>query len=840
MKKHLLLFFVVITTTIFQQCTLVNNQPGTAPDQAIAITPSEEGESEEEQDGIREAQEMEFEMTKDVALGYVPKDRLVAAYDNLMQQRKQSPSGVAGIAALTWTERGPNTNSIGPSNGNTRGTQAATDAVTSGRMRAIWVDLDNTNYPNNVWIGSVSGGLWRTTNITSTSPAVWSLVNDFLGNLAISSICQDPTNTDILYFGTGEKTFNGDAVRGGGIWRSTDHGVTWALMPGTSTYYNVSKVVCDAAGNLYVGTIAGAGGTAGVLRYNKVAATWDNISPTGLSARITEMRISTTGRLHVVCGYFNTAAASSGLRYTDNPATVTSGTWTAPTTPIPNTLTPYNVELAVAGSTLYAQCSNSSFLIGGIYKSTDGGVTWAAVTTPPAGTAEPSILPGAQAWYDLAIGCDPNNPNIVIAGGLNFYRSTDGGTTWSQLSRWVGTALQYVHADHHSVVWNTNNTGTGTQVLLATDGGIFYSSDNGASFTDRNDGIRSKQFYSCAIHPTTTNYFIGGTQDNGTHQLTSAGLGASTEVIGGDGGFTHIDEDEPQFQFSAFTGTNFIRSTNGGSNWASVANFGNGQFINPSDYDNGANRMYFSFAGGNYARWDNPQTGTNAFAVNVGAFNARPVLSVQVSPHTANRVFFGTDQGRVVRVDNAHTATPTATDISGSGMNLTTVSCIAVGTNDNNLIATFSNYGSVHVWASTTGGGAGGWTNISGNLPDIPVRWAMFYPENNTKAIVATELGIYETDLINGASTVWVQNTSFPVVKTNMLQYRKSDGLLLAATHGRGLWTAPIPFTNSYVRFATSYITRTEATTATTATCRPYRDYVVNMTIDQAPVGNAT
>ena len=369
---------------------------------------------------------------------------------------------------------------------------------------------------------------------------------------------------------------------------------------------------------------------------------------------------------------------------------------------------------------------------------------------------------------------------------------------------------------------------------------IFYSSNNGVSYVDRNDGLRLKQFYSCAIHPTTTNYFIAGAQDNGTHQLINAGLGGSTEVVGGDGAYTHIDQDEPTYQFSAFTRSQYLRSTNGGANWGSVS-FSTtiGQFINPTDYDDFFNRMYCSGNAGTYVRWENPQTGSTFNTIGIAAFNGSSVLSVQVSPHTANRVFFGTAGGRVVRVDNAQAATPTGTNITGSSMNTSTVSCVAVGTNDNNLLATFSNYGAAHVWASTTGGGAAGWTNISGNLPDIPVRWAMFYPEDNTKAIIATELGVYETDLINGASTVWVQNSSFPVVKTTMLQYRKSDGILLAASYGRGLWTAPIPFTNPYTRFASDYNSQTEATTATTATCRNYRDYTVNMNIDQAPTGNA-
>jgi trimeric autotransporter adhesin len=816
MKKQLLFFVIIMSSLLFQQCTSKQNAAG-AKD--AEVEENSFMENEEKEDGIREIQEMEFERTKDMALGYVPKTRLIDAYEKLMLDRKNGDNNF--VSALSWIERGPNTDIIGPSNGNTRGTQAASDAVTSGRMRAVLVDADAS-----VWVGSVSGGLWHNTNIASTSAANWVLVNDFLGNLSISSICQNPANANVMYFGTGEKTFNSDAVRGAGIWKSTDHGVTWNLLPNTTSFINVAKILCDASGNVYVATM----GANGVLRSIDGGANWVNITPAGLTTYATEMRLSSTGRLHLVCGY-GFAGGTSGYRFTDAPVTVTAATWTSPTTTFP---TGFNTELAVAGNTLYAEPANASYLVPAIYKSTDGGVNWATTTTsPPGGTTEPSILPGGQGWYDLAIGVDPADPNIVIAGGLNFYRSIDGGVTWAQLTRWVGTALNYVHADHHAVVWN------GTQVFLATDGGLFYSNNNGASFTDRNDGLRLKQFFSCAIHPTTTNYFIAGAQDNGTHQLSNAGLSGSVEVVGGDGSYTHIDQDEPQYQFSGFTRSSYLRSTDGGASWGGVTYSTTlGQFINPTDYDDIANKMYTSSTAGTYVRWENPQTGSTFTPVTVAAFNGSSVLSVQVSPYTANRVFFGTAGGRVVKVDNANLGAPTATNITGSGMSASTVSCVAVGTTDNNLIATFSNYGATHVWVSTTGGGAAGWTNISGNLPDIPVRWAMFYPEDNTKAMVATEMGVYETDLINGASTVWVQNSSFPVVKTNMLQYRKADGTILAATHGRGLWTALVPLT-PLVRFASNYNFQTEATVTTTGTCRNYRDYTVNMNIDQAPTGNA-
>lgn len=774
----------------------------------------------EEQDGIREAQEQDFKNTVDVRLGYIPKERLIEASERAVTERRAMRLNRSmRTSALTWTERGPNTDVTGPSNGNPRGPNVAT--ATSGRMRAVWVDLaDATN--KTVWIGSVAGGIWKTTDVT-TYPATWSPVNDFLGNLSVSSICQNPANTNTMYFGTGEKTFNLGAIRGGGIWKSTDHGVTWNLLTNTTSFINVSRIICDALGNIYVATIG-----AGIKRSTDGGANWTTITPAGLISYVTEMKLSSTGRLHIVCGYY--ASGASGYRYTDNPATVTSATWTSPAA----SFTPdnINVEIATAGNTLYALPSNASYQTPVVWKSTDGGANWTATTSIPVSGG--AALSSGQGWYCLAIGVDPANPNNVVVGGLNTYRTTDGGTTWTQAAAWVGTTMPYVHADQHFVTWN------GSQVLIASDGGLFYSANGGVNWADRNAGLRIKQFYSCAIHPSTTNYFIAGAQDNGMHQINNPGMGGSTEYIGGDGAFAHIDQDQPQYQFGAYVFNQYNRSTNSGASWTSINyNSGSGQFINPSDYDDNNNRMYAADAAGSYVRWDNPQSGSSFTSVAVAAFGGSLVSHVSVSPYTGNRVYFGTDGGRIVRVDNADITAPSGTNITGTGMSSTPVSCVAVGTTDNNLVATFSNYGSQHVWISTTGGGAGGWTNISGNLPDIPVRWAMFYPFDNTKIILATEAGIYETTAINGASTVWTQSTSFPIVRTDMIQYRQSDGTLLAATHGRGLWSTSIPVISTYVQFATTVLDRPESTTTTTG-CTGYTDYTVYLETNRAPVGTAT
>ncbi len=827
MRKIILLSFLSVSLVFLTWNFISKKTEKNTSENIKAIDSDYENGVVDNEDGIAEAQKLEFELTKDVSLGYIPKNRLINAYQDLLVRRQKianSPNSPDNISALAWSERGPNSDVVGPSNGNTR----AGSGVTSGRMRAVWVDLaDATNHT--VWIGGIDGGIWKTTNISAT-PATWTPVNDFFSNLAVGSICQDPTNTNIMYFGTGEKTVNADAVRGGGVWKSTNHGVTWTLLANTTNFWNVSKIICDAVGNVYVATQTTG---SGIQRSINGGTSWTNITPTGLNTAITEMKLSSNGRMHIVCGYYNGyySANPAGYRFTDNPATVTTASWTSPTTAFPNDK--YNCELAVSDSVLYVLAANSSYQTPAIYRSLDGGKNWAATATSPPAASGTNDLSSGQAWYNMALTVDPANAKNVLAGGLNCYRSIDSGKTWSQVSKWVGSGSSYVHADQQTAVWN------GNQVLVGSDGGIFYSANSGATFTDRNTSLRIKQFYSCEIHPTTVNYFLAGAQDNGVNQLKNAGLSSSVEVTGGDGAFVHIDQDEPQYQFGSYVYNTYRRSTDGGATWSAVDYSSSiGQFINPSDYDNVLNKMYASGASGQYIRWENPQTGSTFTPITSAAITGT-IRHVSISPNTSNRVFFGTSTGRILQVDSANLAAPTFTNISGTGMPGSSISCVAIGTNDNNLLATFSNYGATNrIWVTSTGGGVAGWTNITGNFPDIPVRWAIFYPEVNTKAILATEMGVYETNSINGASTVWTQNATFPIVRTDMLKYRKGDGTFAAATHGRGLWTSVIPLTTPYVRFAANHHYQPEVT-ATTTGCRSYKDYVINMNIDIAPTGNA-
>jgi PKD repeat protein len=733
----------------------------------------------------------ELEITKDPALGITPRERLLSAikYTVKLQNNPIQSGTHAAISGISWTERGPS--NVG------------------GRTRAILV---NPNDPSkkSIFAGGAGGGLWKTADITAASP-LWTPVNDLFADLAVTAIAADPLNAQIIYFGTGEGFSNGDAIRGLGMWKSVDGGNTFAQLASTnnSNFYYVQRIVVHpSTSHVFAAT------RTGLYKSKDSGVTWTKVLGNGTGAStdlIADVEISSDGAVWVAAGLSGTdgvyRAPVSGLTTGD------AGTYSKRNTGANGfPTTGFNrIELACApssASTAYALViSNSTSDLINIYKTTDAGVNWSSIPLPvdADGGVSPGITRG-QGWYDLAAAVDPSAPNTLMIGGVDLFKTTNSGTSWQQMSHWYGGfGFQDVHADQHFILYEPGNSSV---AYFGNDGGIWRSSNaNSATptITSKNNSYNVTQFYACAAHPTAySNYFLAGAQDNGSQQFSITGVNSTVEVTGGDGCFCHIDQDQPQYQFTSYVYNNYYRSSNSGSTWTSV-NFGNsGSFVNPTDYDNVSNVMYGGESGGSYMRWTNPQTGNTNAAVAITAFNSSSVRHVSVSQNTPNRVFFGLSSGRVVRVDNANTiasgsaGTLVGTPASGS------VSCIAIETgNDDHLLVTYSNYGVTSVWETTNALAATPvFTQVEGNLPDMPVRWALFNPNNNQQAMIATETGVWTTDLLNGSSTNWgPSNTGLANTRVDMLQLRESDKVVVAATHGRGLFTTDAFVTVPYPDF---------------------------------------
>ena len=832
-KFYLLVLCAAICAFFIVSCR--QSSQNVTPEMAV-VNPAEEEEEDEGYDGPAERDRLEFEKTKDPALGYVPYDRLMTAIDYTENLKKSNPNRTA---ALLWTERGPIYDSVGPSNGNTR----AGNGYTSGRMRAILIDTLNDPTGNTVLVGGIAGGLWKCTNFLSAIPN-WVNINDYFDNMGIASICQDPTNPNTMYFATGEATSNADAVLGRGVWKSTNGGNTWTFLSSTITFVRNFKIICDNAGNVYLAarpTTTPVAQPNGLLRSKNGGTTWENITPNNLSGTTTaaltctDIEFSSTGKLHAAFGYL---ATTVNHRYTSNPANVTVADWSIGNgIRVNTTVAAVRMEMACIADTLYAVTVNTAYNADSCYKSIDGGATW----TKQNATAFAAGLGSGQGWYNLTIAINPANRSEIMMGGLDAYRSVNDGATATRTTFWV-TSPPYVHADHHNMQWW--RAGGESRMVIGCDGGIFLSRDGGVTWQDKNRNLGIKQFYACAIHPAAGSpYLLAGAQDNGSHQLKNPGLSYSIEVTGGDGCFVHINQQNPQIQFTSYVYNQYRRSTNGGQSWSSVNLSGSaGLFVNPFDYDDAQNIMYASNGANGIRRWADANTSTSSVTLTTTMLGGGNTSALKVSPYTPNRVFIGSSNGRLIRLDNANVVTAADIDANVTDIRSTSftgnINCINVGTSDQYLVAVFSNYGVNNVWFTSNGGT--NWTAIDGNLPDMPVRWATFEPGSNTNLILGTEAGIYTTDNINGAATVWTPDAGFPTVRVSMLKVRTSDNTIVASAYGRGLWTAIIPTTSiPEIRFV-STATAVVEETAATAGCRGYKDYTVNVGIINAPVGDAT
>ena len=583
------LYFFFICMLLFACFFISGKRDLQTPMTASVISENNSEREDEGFDGIRQRDSLEFEKLKDPALGYVPAERLYVAKlftDNLKRLKLQSR-----VNALTWTERGPIYDSVGPSDGNLRGTPS----YTSGFINAILIDTLNDPTGNRVLCAGENGGIWKCTNFLSATPN-WQKVNDNNETLAVSSICQDPTNANTMYYSTGSGYTGGNyLIFGAGIWKSTDGGTTWNKLVSTSNFIRSFKITCDAAGNIYdainTSTVP-VPQTGGLFRSNDGGTTWTNITPSGLTSNpiCTDIEISkTSGRLHASFGYNGTIV---NHWYTDDAANVTSGAGWNASTGIRSITSPpsaIRLELACQGDILYGVTVNTSSNADSCYKSVDGGATW----TKQNPAALPTGILNFQGFYNITLSINPDNSNEFIIGGLDAYKSTNSGVTIpNRLTYWIFNA-PYVHADHHFMQWT--KYGSESRIIVGCDGGLFVSRDGGATWSDRNKNLAIKEFYSVEIHPDAgSSYLLAGAQDNGTHQLKNPGLSYSYEAMGGDGCFTHINQFDPQVQFISVIYNQYYRSFDGGQSWNYFKISTEGLFDNPYDYDDGQNIMYSS------------------------------------------------------------------------------------------------------------------------------------------------------------------------------------------------------------------------------------------------------
>jgi len=439
----------------------------------------------------------------------------------------------------------------------------------------------------------------------------------------------------------------------------------------------------------------------------------------------------------------------------------------------------------------------------GLYSTSNGFSTVSTLGLPAdADSGVGADFTRGQAFYDLMLEVDPNNDQVVYTGGIDLFKSTNGGASWSQFSHWYGGfGYQEVHADQHGMAFAP---GSSTKMLFGNDGGVYFSNNSGTTTSARNKGLNITQFYSVGVSPTAAvsglpgnEYFAAGAQDNGTQYFANAvaGINSSVESQGGDGAFTMFDQGADKYYVS-----NYVYNENINLRFISTGtvrvldndnNGNNGAFIAPMELDSNQDILYSDYSTTapvyQIRRYKNIKSGlVNRVNLSNALLTTSPT-ALKVSPYTVSSttLLVGTRGGKLLKLLNAN-LTATWSDITGSQF-VGSISDIEFGASESEIFVTMHNYNVVSVWYSADAGVT--WQNKEGNLPDLPVKCIMRNPLNSNEVIIGTELGVWFTNNFSAASPTWNQSyNGMSNVKVTDLDLR-NDNTVYAATYGRGIFS---------------------------------------------------
>ena len=665
---------------------------------------------------------------------------------------------VAMSAPLTRTSWTP----IGPGN-------------VGGRVRSILV---HPTTPTTMFAGSVGGGIWKTLD----GGASWAPVADFMANLAVTSMVFHPTNPSIMYAATGEGYNNADAIRGAGIFKSTDGGTTWTQLAATadSSFHYVLRLAISRDGRVLL-----AGTRMGLFRSTDGGTSFTRINgPVPV-----DIDFHPSDSLRAVAG-------DRGGR-----AWVTSDggvTWVQAALALPAGIGSNRVEVAYARATpaiVYAVVDRNGGLV---YRSPDGGSTFAPVYASGAVT----LLENGQGWYDLAVWVNPRDANDVIVGGVNLYRSRDGAYTFTQ----VGSSYGQIHADQHVIVEHPRFDNVNTRTLfIGNDGGVYKVPDLAlltsiatSQYQELNNRLAVTQFYGAAGNPAT-GVIVGGTQDNGTlvYDPDTGSEGWRT-MFGGDGGFSAADATNPAYLYGEYVYLQIHRSMDGGSSskyiFAGIGDAGQdaaprSNFIAPFILDpNDSRRM---LAGGTQLwRSDDVRAAVPAWKAIKGPGDSF-ISAIAVAPGNSSIVWVGHNNGDLFRTVNGTAATPTWTKVDPTTFPNRFITRITIDPFDANVAyVTFGGFVDQNIQRTRDGGAS--WADATGSgttgLPLVPVRDLEIDPTDSTVLWAATEIGVF-TSADRGVT--WDASQDGPA-NVSVDELFVMNDALYAVTHGRGLFRHPL------------------------------------------------
>jgi hypothetical protein len=660
----------------------------------------------------------------------------------------------------------------------------------SGRATSLAINPTN---PLIMYLGTAAGGVWETADGGNS----WAAITDSQASLAIGAIAIDPSNPNNIYVGTGEADYSFDSYYGQGLLKSTDGGNTWTLISTPFANGGSAPPFAQIAIEPGNSSVVLAATESGVYRSADAGATWTNELTSEASAVIFDPSNANTA--YAGLNGALSANVNSGLTSAIYKSVDGGMTWTALTggvgSPLPAWNTVYRTALTLdSGGNLLAGLAPVTFGTGTLYKSPDGGNTWAALTAPGDGLD----------YYRDWIVSVPGSPSTLYTGGVEIHQSLDGGVTWNTFS-------SPLWADTHAAVFSPD----GTKMYVMDDGGVYVTTTSPAASSPTiislNNSIGSMTFYpGFGIENGTPSATIVGSQDHGT-QIGTAGAPWSFTGGGfvcGDGGpvvldsagvvaYAHCQGSGLAYWMSSATGGVAVQGASYPYGWVAaqtgITTSDRASWVPPIATDPSNVSVLYTGTYRVYQSTNGAQSWTlisGDLTQDMNPYQLGPSLNtIAVAPTDENTVYAGADDGTLSVTTNALSGV-SATWTTLTGLPARSISKILVAPDSaQDVYVAVSGFGTGHIFHSTNGGAT--WTDLSGNLPDTPMDSIALDPTLANTIYLASDTGVYVTS--NGGTSWEVLGTNLPNVVVQDIMVVASTRLLRVVTHGRGAWDLTLP-----------------------------------------------
>lgn len=640
---------------------------------------------------------------------------------------------------------------------------------------------------NVIFLGSASGGLWKTTT-AGLGENAWQKINIGFPVLAVSSIVISPEDSDVMYIGTGEM-YNVEDTRPGvvnrltrgtygfGIFKSTDGGLSWNKS--LDWTYQEMRGIQDIIINPQNDQVLYAATSIGLMKSTNAGKSWNVIHDIPMAVDV-ELNPVDTNILYV--SYGSLFQENSGIYRSMNAGESYSklriGLPTSYSGKTMLSLDPTSDKM------IYASIAEA-FESNGLYRSSNHGESWLKVNS--------KNVAAFQGWYSHDVAVNPNNSKEVLQVGIDVWLSENNGFFPNQQTAWTNARFgknpvdgpdgppNYVHSDIHRALFHPLMENT---VFLATDGGVFVSKDGGRTFASRNGGLQTSQFYANFANASKDGDFaIGGMQDNSTAIYT--GEAAWTKVLGGDGMSAAIDPVDNNIIYGSFQFLNILRSTNSGQSFEDIAP-GAIEPIFSAPFEIAPSNSRVLYAGGRFI-YKSTDRGNNWFTPNPNFIDqGNAILNIAVSPNNLNHLLVSTTPNVTGKagIFSSKNGGLNWIELTGFPDRLAT-DLVFHPENEDIAFITFGGFGSFHVYQTMNGGE--NWFPIDNNLPDIPHNTIAIDPTQPDNMYIGNDLGVYASEDAGGTWYPFMEELPEAVLAMH-LSISPANQKLRVATHGNGVY----------------------------------------------------